>query len=284
LVELSLVGIALIEDGRFTYVNRKLSDLFGYGVKEMMGMAPAAMAADTAKGEIIRVLTSDGEMSEFTFEGARKDKSALYIEGRSARMNFEGKPGLILTLMDVTERVRARQAVEKLQAQLLEQAIRDPLTGLYNRRYLDDVIGRELARAKRGGYPLALVMGDIDYFKAVNDTCGHPAGDAVLRRFAEMLRRHSRSGDILCRYGGEEFVLVLPHMDQETAYTRAEQLCAELAATEIIYQSMTIRVTASFGVAVFSPGQDGEALIAAADKALYRAKHAGRNTVTAYAA
>jgi diguanylate cyclase (GGDEF)-like protein len=128
-------------------------------------------------------------------------------------------------------------------------------------------------------------MGDLDHFKAVNDTHGHLAGDEVLRRFARMVRNSFRSSDILCRYGGEEFLILLPNTALEVACERAEQVRRTLEETRITCGSSSIRLTASFGVAAF-PEHDRtrEGLIAAADRALYAAKNCGRNRVARYAA
>jgi diguanylate cyclase len=114
--------------------------------------------------------------------------------------------------------------IDELQEQLREQANRDPLTGLYNRRYLDSTLERELARCKRDGNPLALILIDIDHFKQVNDTYGHQAGDEILLRLAALLAGMARAGDVACRYGGEEFLLLMPTMPMASARERAEAL------------------------------------------------------------
>lgn len=195
---------------------------------------------------------------------------------------------LFQTAIVLEEQVRRRteeletalREVQALQARLREQAIRDPLTGLYNRRYLDETLDRELIRAERLGHPVSVIMGDIDRFKAVNDGHGHPAGDEVLRVFGGLLRHATRGSDIGCRYGGEEFLLILFDTAPADAFKRAEQLRTAIAATPITFEASVIHVTASFGVAAFPEhGRSSAALIAAADTALYAAKAGGRDQV-----
>lgn len=195
-------------------------------------------------------------------------------------MEIGGKPELFGLLMDVTERTRADHEVKVLQEKLRDQSIHDALTGLYNRRYLEETLGQELISAQRHGYQVSVIMGDIDHFKSVNDRYGHLAGDEVLRVFGALLKRHARGSDIYCRYGGEEFLLVLPQMTLDGAAVRAEQVRNALLAGPISNGDLAIEVTASFGVATFpGDGCTGEELIAAADQALYAAKAAGRNRV-----
>ena len=170
--------------------------------------------------------------------------------------------------------------IQTLQAQLKEQAERDPLTGLYNRRYLSEAMRRELARVLRDGKPLSLMLVDIDHFKAINDGHGHPAGDACLVRLAELLRESTRESDIVCRWGGEEFLILLPTMPAHTARVRAEQYRSAFAQLPPPWGDAPPRPTLSIGLASFpEDGRDAEALIAAADAALYRAKSLGRNRV-----
>ena len=284
LIEQSLMGIAMIEEGKFSYINSKFAEIFGYSIDELLRLEPADTAVDEDRPIIAGVmrarLAGEEEEGKFTFRGRHKVGTFVNVEGRCARMNFGGKIALMLIIMDITERIRAELEVQTLQARLREQAIRDPLTGLFNRRYLDEVIISEMARAERGGYPVSLVMCDIDHFKAVNDTYGHLAGDEVLRAFSRLIKQYSRSGDIICRYGGEEFLLVLPGMNRERAVERAEQLRVAFAAALMAHDASIIRATASFGVASFpKDGDEIDELITAADKALYTAKEAGRNRV-----
>lgn len=169
----------------------------------------------------------------------------------------------------------------ELKAALQAQSIRDPLTGLYNRRYLDETMGRELRRAEREGTSLACLMIDIDHFKTFNDTYGHDAGDAALKQVAVMLREGTRGEDVVCRFGGEEFTIIMAGMDATAATQRAEQLRAAVSATDFEWHGQPLgRVTVSAGVACYPLNAGSqEELVRAADKALYAAKENGRNQV-----
>lgn len=169
----------------------------------------------------------------------------------------------------------------ELQERLRIQSIREPTTGLYNRRYLEESLGRELARCERRQLPVALMMLDLDRFKLFNDTHGHAGGDALLAGFGRLLLELSRSEDIACRYGGEEFTLILPEASPATAEARAETIRAAVQAMRVEHLGRELpEVTVSIGVANFpAQGQTPEALLRHADKALYRAKREGRNRV-----
>lgn len=181
----------------------------------------------------------------------------------------------------VAEHLALALANIRLRESLRNQSIRDPLTGLYNRRYLEETLERELIRARRRGSPLSLVMIDVDHFKRFNDTFGHAAGDAVLEHLGRMLREHFRADDVACRYGGEEFALLMPDTDAARARQRAEDLRDAVAALRVTHGRRTLDpVTLSLGVATYPEhGQAAVELMRVADKALYAAKHAGRDRV-----
>jgi diguanylate cyclase (GGDEF)-like protein len=162
-----------------------------------------------------------------------------------------------------------------------ELAITDPLTGLHNRRYLWELLGRELLKARRNRTPVAAILADIDHFKRFNDTWGHEAGDLVLKRVADVIREHVRGSDIGCRYGGEELAVVLPETTLEVAVERAERIRRGIAALRLEHGGHRLdAVTSSFGVAIFPQHADNtESLLRAADEALYEAKKAGRDRV-----
>ena len=170
--------------------------------------------------------------------------------------------------------------IETLQAALQEQVVRDSLTGCFNRRYLDETLERELWRARREAYPLSLVFLDLDHFKQINDTHGHQAGDEALVVLAEVLRTDIRREDVLCRYGGEEFVVLLPRMSLELAAQRAERWRQRIAEIRVPFGNVELSFTASAGVAAYpGHGKLPDELTRAADLALYQAKAEGRNRV-----
>jgi diguanylate cyclase (GGDEF)-like protein len=170
----------------------------------------------------------------------------------------------------------------RLRESLQQQAIRDPLTGLFNRRYFQETLSRELHRAARAKQPLSLVMIDVDHFKRFNDTYGHDAGDATLKAVGEILLSRSRAGDVASRYGGEEFVLALPGLAADVAAIRVEALRREIEMRRIQFLGQSIdAVTISAGIAVYpSHAMDMDGLMHAADQALYQSKNTGRNRFT----
>lgn len=176
-----------------------------------------------------------------------------------------------------------RQTSELIEneARLLELSHHDPLTGLLNRRYLEEMFTREILRATRKKYPIGIIMADIDHFKQFNDTHGHAAGDAVLVQVAHFLQAHVRETDFTCRYGGEEFLMILPEATREITQIRAEHIREEIRGLKIEYEGQQLEtVTLSLGVAMFQEhGSTKEVLFNAVDGALYRAKHEGRNRV-----
>ncbi len=174
--------------------------------------------------------------------------------------------------------------IEQLRADLEEQAIRDPLTNVYNRRYMAEFLDKEIARAEREKTPVSLVIMDMDNFKQFNDSYGHRCGDVILESFANFLLEHTRRGDVVCRYGGEEFVILMPNAPLEIGYERAETWRQDFSETPIDYEGMKFSATFSAGVATFPQhGLTGDSILQAADKALYRSKNGGRNQVTAFA-
>jgi diguanylate cyclase (GGDEF)-like protein len=181
----------------------------------------------------------------------------------------------------VAEQIALALSNLKLRETLRQQSVRDPLTGLYNRRFLEEALDRELARLERKNLPLSLIMIDVDNFKSFNDTFGHEAGDAVLRDLGGVLQRHVRGSDIACRYGGEEFTIILPEAGIEIGRQRAEMLREAVRELRLVHDGKSLgAVTLSLGVACFPEhGRRREHLLQVADAALYEAKNSGRNRV-----
>jgi len=197
----------------------------------------------------------------------------------------------LMTSVAVSESRGAELAKRNREAALLrerlhEQAMRDRLTGLYNRHYVQEWFGLELHRAQRHGRPVAAIMLDIDHFKRFNDSFGHEAGDLVLRELAGALGRSTRGSDVASRYGGEEFLVLLPECPFDAALRRAERMREDVAKLELRYDDRPLGpVTVSLGVAVFPDhASESEELLRHADEALYLAKQTGRNRVVAYSA
>jgi diguanylate cyclase (GGDEF)-like protein/PAS domain S-box-containing protein len=189
---------------------------------------------------------------------------------------------LTLTIGDV---VKLSLSNLKLRESLSELAMRDELTGLFNRHYLSETLPRELHRALRSNTPLTVAIMDVDHFKTFNDTHGHDAGDEVLRQLGAFLQHSVRSADIACRYGGEELLLVLLDCDAGNAKTRLEHLCNEIREKSFLFRGKALpSVTLSVGLAQLSEDlPSAETLISAADEALYEAKHNGRDRVDVFA-
>ncbi len=181
----------------------------------------------------------------------------------------------------VTEQVALALSNIRLRETLRNQAIRDPLTGLFNRRYLEETLEQEISRAARNKQQIGAIMIDIDHFKRYNDTYGHEAGDAVLSELGRFLEKSLRGGDTPCRYGGEEFTVLLPGASLENALQKAERLREGVKELNVQHRGRSIgAITLSMGVACFpDQGLTGEILLRAADQALYQAKASGRDRV-----
>jgi diguanylate cyclase (GGDEF)-like protein len=186
-----------------------------------------------------------------------------------------------ITILDATETCIYQTQLGEALAIIAEQSVRDALTGTYNRRKMDEQLVTELARAERHERPLSLLMFDIDHFKRVNDSLGHPAGDEVIRHVAKIGADGLRKSDFIGRYGGEEFVVILPEISIAGAMVVAERIRGRIAATPATFEGRSIEVTVSVGVAEFGAAScTVETLLGEADQALYLSKKNGRNRVS----
>ena len=176
----------------------------------------------------------------------------------------------------------AKETIDELKQKLedaRENMVTDPLTGVYNRRGLFHFMSQEIERARRYNHPVSVIMADLDHFSNVNNTYGHLAGDIVLKKFCQTAQTIIRSADILTRYGGEEFIIILPNSDIESAYTVAEKIRAAISKLKFQYKDSVFSITSSFGVAQFKQKDTVESLIKRVDTALYKAKEKRNCTV-----
>jgi len=247
------------------------------------------------KGQVYRVKNPDAELICRHVKNIQPDSTSICIpmiaQGRicgllhiqekqpSTDSPAEMADASFHLAVTAAEQLSLSLANLKLQSALRQQSIQDALTGLFNRRYLDESLGREIARARRSGAPVGIIMIDIDYFKRFNDTYGHEAGDTVLQSVGKFISLHVREDDIACRYGGEEFTLIMPGASLESAFERAEELRKGVQSLQMSHAGKLLEsITLSLGVAAFPQyGETGEMVIQAADAALYRAKDNGRN-------
>jgi diguanylate cyclase (GGDEF)-like protein len=203
---------------------------------------------------------------------------AFYIETEEEwTQRIEAKQ---MVLTEMVEHYALTLVNSRLRETLRLESIHDPLTELYNRRHMEEALVREIRRARRHDTPVSILMLDIDHFKTFNDTYGHEAGDIILQELGALLQRNIRGGDIACRYGGEEFLLILPDTSLRTATQRAEEILKQIRTLTIAYQDTSLHITTSIGISALpTHGQEIQPIIHAADAALYQAKDNGRNQV-----
>ena len=274
--------------------NSVAQKVLGKSLDEIIGKDPLEVFREWPQ-LINRFLTANETHEEIQISGDPPRTLELTV---SALYNqFKQLEGRVIVAHDVTEHkwlendlkyaneVLSNQLdeINKLRADLEEQAIRDPLTNAYNRRYLAEFLDNEIARAERENTPVSVVVMDVDNFKQFNDIYGHKCGDVVLQGITNFLNEHSRRGDVICRYGGEEFVILMPHVSLEVGFERAEMWRQDFSESVIDYEGMKLSATFSAGVATFPQhGATGDAILQAADHALYKSKDAGKNRVMVY--
>jgi len=286
LFEAAQDGILILDaaTGAITDVNPFLIKMLGYSREEFVEKKLWEVGA-----------FKDVEASQQAFEALQKNEYIRYEDlplraknGKLVDVEFVSNVYLVggekviqCNIRDISQRKQAQDALLKSQALLREQSVRDHLTGLFNRRYMEETLERELSRATRKQLSLGIIMLDVDNLKLLNDTWGHAAGDEILRELGSLLLRQIRAEDIACRYGGDEFILVLPDASCEVTRERAELICEYAKQFHLQFEGQNLAaVTLSLGVAVFPEhGVTSTGILRAVDAALYRAKHEGRGRV-----
>lgn len=278
--------------GNYIFANKQTAVLHGYETteefigKSAFGFFPLSEVSKATK--YMGITRADGISKNIEFNLQRKDGSTFPAELSAALIKNEiGIPvAFIAVTRDITERKRFADQlnnvneqlrlqlmeIEKLQAILHEQAIQDPLTGLYNRRFMEESFKQEFARASREGKSLSVVMLDMDNLKTLNDKHGHAMGDAALKSLSKLLKDQTRTEDIVCRFGGDEFLVILHNTNEQMASIRLQEWSERAREIDIIHEGNHIQVSFSAGIAAYPTHKNIEELIQSADKALYDIK------------
>ena len=303
-IEYNPISIVITDpDGNIEDVNPKFLEVTGYSREEIIGENPRVLKSDYHSAQFYEDLwktISSGQEWSGVFKN-KKQNGELYWENVSIApiIDEEGVITHYLSIKeDITNQKEAKETLEKnnnlLEAKLKEvmilkdelhhQAMRDTLTGLHNRRYMEDTLEKELARAERDNTYLSIILLDLDFLKKLNTLGGHATGDYALRSLASQLSLFTRRSDAICRYGGDEFVIILPNTTPEDAYNRAEEIRKKVALLTMLYRSgQPLRITFTAGVATYPiHGKTIDETLSCADAALHSAKQEGRNRVTVY--
>jgi len=289
-------------EGKCIWVNPAFTLVSGYSSEEIVGQKLSKLKSgvqDEAfyrnlwqtilggniwKGEIINK-NKAGQLyyEEMTIAPVRNQRGEI-THFIAIKQDVTERKRQEIYLQDANRKLEFQMAeIQALQEKLREQAIRDPLTGLYNRRFLEETLDREMAHAGREGKTLCIAMIDIDNFKNFNDRYGHKVGDMILRSLGDILLANTRKSDVSCRFGGEEFVVVMPNATPDGARKRAHQWRKAFQLLQNSFNGQELQATISIGIASFpNHGKDGETVLNAADKALYEAKQRGKNRVNVY--
>ncbi|MCW3147697.1 diguanylate cyclase [Stutzerimonas stutzeri] len=262
------------ENGIIEFANPAFESITGYRIAEILGRTPAFLRSgehDDAFYADLYASLGAGRPFHATFADRHKDGHIFHADQTISpvRSRDDRRTHYVSIIRDLTARVHDEQA-------LREAASLDALTGLYNRRGGEGLLERAYIGAREGGAPFCLILADIDHFKAINDNWGHPAGDRVLERVGRLLRACVRSTDGVVRWGGEEFMIILPHCELRAAAEQAERIRERIERTSLPDVG---RITLSLGVAQFVAGEAVSTVIERADRALYQAKGQGRNRV-----
>jgi len=265
---------------RFTYISPAVAQIYGATVEETMAQSVSDVLPPESLAVVLKVLEEElaleatgkadpKRLRTIEVEEYRKDRSRVWIENVLSFLRDEHqRPVAIVGVSrEFTERRR-------LEEELRNLAVTDPLTGVYNRRHFLEELQREISRNNRNACPFSLIMLDIDHFKEVNDRFGHEAGDRVLKELTEMIRKRIRTSDLLARWGGEEFMILMVDTNLPPAATLAEDLLQQLLSRTFAGIG---RVTASFGVAASRTGEGVDELLTRVDNLLYQAKRGGRS-------
>ena len=265
---------------RFTYVSPAVARIYGSTVEETLAQGVSDVLPPESLAVVLKILEEElaleatgkadpQRLRTIEVEEYRQDRSRVWIENVLSFLRDEHQRPV--AIVGVSREVTERRHLEE---ELRNLAVTDPLTGVYNRRHFLEELQREMNRSDRCACPFSLIMLDVDHFKEVNDRFGHEAGDRVLKELTEMIRKRIRTSDLLARWGGEEFLILLVDTNLRPAVTLSEGLLHQLQARTF---SGIGQVTASFGVAEHRAGEDVDAFLTRVDNLMYQAKRGGRS-------
>lgn len=275
------IGIGVAdENGILKPVNPSWVRISGYTREELLGKSILEFVSEEDKPELRRMIETICRLKRkrivrhmrFINEDGSTDWEDITL---TAYENGNGEHTLVALMENINER-------KKLEEQLQFAATHDALTGLHNRAFLSERLKEYWQLSSRHQRPLTFCMADIDHFKRINDRFGHPAGDEALKRFAAILKQEARGSDVVGRYGGEEFAVILPETDMLGAIPCFERIRERIKVEQIRHGNNVFTMTATFGLATLQPGWGVEDIIKKADQALYKGKAAGRDMVVAY--
>jgi len=281
LVEHSVVGVYIITEGKFTYVNDRLASIFSYSSEEIIGMSPLDLTHEDDKNivalNVKKRLSKRKSSIEYSFKGITKDGIIKYIHVFGTLSEVDGSRSIIGTLIDETEKQLANNELTRL-------ANYDSLTGLFNRHYFNLQFEHIMKQAKRHNNKLALILFDIDNFKRINDSLGHKAGDTVLIKTAEIVKKVLRDSDSFYRIGGDEFTVIMENFHATNEVHILVGRIQEALKTSIEVDELSFHISLSIGISIFPEhGADIDTLQKSADIAMYQAKKDGKNRASIFA-
>ncbi|MFP3159419.1 MAG: diguanylate cyclase [Hydrogenobaculum sp.] len=270
IIQNTKIGVLVFDMDGVYYANDYFFEILGYDFDELKALTIFDILSPIHAKNLIDAFANKMPILLQEFRVVKKDNKILFVKGTLDFIkNPENKDSAVFTFVDITKE-------KELSELLLKQSIEDPLTGIYNRRYLEEKLEEYMNLAQRHNRPLSLIMFDIDFFKHINDSFGHDLGDKVLKAISKLVSENIRNTDIFARYGGEEFVIIAPETTKEDAKTLAEKLRVSI---ENLHFEEEIHITCSFGVVSLEKHDTKETLLKRADDALYEAKRTGRNRV-----
>jgi len=281
LVEHSVVGVYIISEGKFTYVNERLAAIFAYSSEEVIGMSPLDLTHEDDKSIVElnakKRLLGKVKSIEYSFKGITKDGKSKYIHVYGTMSEVDGDKSIIGTLIDETEKQLANNELTRL-------ANYDSLTGLFNRHYFNLQFEHIMRQANRHNTKLALILFDIDNFKRINDSLGHKAGDTVLIKTAEIVKKVLRDSDSFYRIGGDEFTVIMENFNSTNEVKILIRRIQEALKKSIEVDELSFHISLSIGISIFPEhGADIGTLQKSADIAMYQAKKDGKNRASIFA-